>query len=183
MKNLITCTTECPEHSCFATDDIAASFKLAKSKDKTDYYFCGAPHQIYGFATMMYEGLTCGFMHYHLPSEYHAYFIDKYPELAQPVNQIHYIYTDENHRRQGVASALLDYISLDMQAKSFRYIWLRCEIDPKLYYSKGFLTFSEALQAIYGNHFDAFVKDYEDKVQKWGRLNRSFGELRLVKIL
>lgn len=181
MKNIVFKTNKIPDAKCFATEDIAYNFRLAQSDSVTDYYFYGTPQKIYSFATMMYEGLSYGFMHYHIPQEHHAYFLEKYPELAQPTNQIQYLYTGKKYRRKGNANKLLDYILQDMFDKEFEYIWLRCEINPKLYYSKGFLTFTEAIEKTC-SRFDDFMRDYEQKIGRSDYLNYRFGELRLVKI-
>ena len=83
---------------------------------------------------------------------------------------------------QGLASAMLDWIIQDMAAKGFSYLWLRCEIDPKIYFAKGFVPFTTALEE---NclQFEEFKKDYSEKVGDWDRVNYAFGELRLVRKL
>jgi GNAT superfamily N-acetyltransferase len=174
-------TNDFPKPSCFATEDIAYNFELAQSKSITDYYFYGDPQKIQSFATMMYEGLTYGFLHYHIPSEHRAYFLEAYPELAKATNQIHYLYTAKPYRHAGNASKLLDYILQDMAERGFQYVWLRCHITPELYYSKGFLTFTEAIRQICAR-FDDFMSDYKEKIGAIDNLDRSFGDLRLVKI-
>ena len=166
----------------FATLDIASHFRMAESNYITDQYFRLADNKINCFATIMFENLRFGFMHYHIPTEEQSFFIEKYPELAQPINQIHYIYTADAYRRQGLASAMLDWIIQDMTAKGFCYLWLRCEINPKIYYDKGFVPFETAL-AENCLQFEEFKKDYIQKAGDWDRLNYAFGELRLVKKL
>jgi GNAT superfamily N-acetyltransferase len=141
MENIIFKTQERPKSNCFITDDLVYNFELSRSASVTDYYFYGTPQKIYSFATTMNEGLSYGFMHYHIPLKHHGYFCKKYPEFAQPTNQIHYLYTAKPYRQLGYISQLIDYILKDMSRLGFQYLWLRCEIDPKLYYSKGFLTF------------------------------------------
>ena len=166
----------------FATPDIASHFRMAESAYITEQYLHLADNKIDCFATIMFEDLKFGFMQYHIPTNELSFFIEKYPELAQPINQIHYIYTADAYRRQGLASNMLDWIIQDRAAKGFSYLWLRCEINPKIYYAKGFVPFETAL-AENCLQFEAFKQDYSQKVGDWDRLNYAFGELRLVKKL
>ena len=166
----------------FATPDIAYHFRMAESEYITDQYFHLSDNKIDCFATIMFENLRLGFMHYHIPTDELSFFIKKYPELAQQTSQIHYIYTADAYRRQGLARAMLDLIIQDRAAKGFSYLWLRCEINPKIYYDKGFVPFETAL-AENCLQFEEFKKDYIQKVGDWDRLNYAFGELRLVKKL
>ena len=181
MRTIIFKTDKIPKSDCFATEDIAYNYGLAQSESITDYYFYGTPQKIYSFATIMDEGLSYGFLHYHIPREHQAYFLEKYPELAKATNQIHYLYTAKSYRHAGNASQLLDYILQDMSEQGFQYVWLRCHITPELYYSKGFLTFTEAIRKICVR-FDDFMSDYNEKIGPTDRIDRSFEDLRLVKI-
>jgi predicted acetyltransferase len=170
-----------PNANCFADSELASWYQHVQSAYITDCCFYGNPEKIYCFATIMYEGLNCGFMHYHIPKQHHAYFSAKYPELAQAVNQIHYIRTANEYRKNGYASQVLTFILNDMTAQGFRFVWLRADISSLFYQAKGFCTFTEALKKICTN-FDDFAADYEDKVEKMERLDRHFGDRRLVYI-
>lgn len=166
----------------YATPDIAYHAHMAESEYITDMYLHRADKKIDSFATIMFENLSLGFMHYHIPQAEHTFFIDKYPEIAQATNQIHYLYTALPYRQQGLAHNLLDFIIQDMATRGFTYLWLRCEIDPKIYFANGFMPFTRALEENC-THFEMFKQDYEQKVGAWERLNHAFGELRLVKKL
>lgn len=181
MNNYVFKSKEHPKPECFADADMAFWYRHLQSNHITESYFYGTPEKIYSFSTIMQEDLNCGFMHYHIPKQYHAYFSEKYPELAKPTNQIHYIHTSASHRKKGYGGELLTYILKDMTARGFRYVWLRSDIPPSFYFKRGFLTFTEALKKICPN-FEDFMKDYEEKVEKREQLDRHFGELRLVYI-
>ncbi len=138
MNNAIFKLNQPPKTEHFVTNDLAYNYRLSQGAYITDYYFYGTPEKIYAFATIMYQGLTGGFMHYHIADIHHAYFGEKYPALMKANSHIHYIYTALPYRKKGYASTLLSYILQDMLVQGFQYVWLRCEIKPKLYYENGF---------------------------------------------
>lgn len=163
----------------FISNDIAAYYRISNGEHITGYYFYSIEGKICAFSSLMYEGLTLGFMHYHIPLEKHAYFAEKYPELVKPTHQIHYLYTAEAHRKKGYASALFQYVVHDLIAQGFPYIWIRCQITPKFYFDKGFLTFTQALERICPN-FETLKQDYETQIGEWALIDRHFGDLRMV---
>ena len=168
----------------FVSEEILSKFREVKNRWITETYLYLVNHRIVSFVVMMEENLKCGFLHYHIASEHKEYFIKNYPALDKKINQILYVYTDVNYRRNGLATQLIDFVLKDMFKRNFNYVWLKKETHSQIYEKLGFKNFLKATEEILSNDAEQFFQDYK---QRFGydsvSLIRRYNDIRLVKIL
>ncbi len=168
----------------FASEDILSRFRQVKSPWITEAYVYLVGNRVASFVVMMAEDLKCGFLHYHIDAEHKEYFIRNYPILNKKTNQILYVYTDVDYRRNGLATRLVDFVLKDMFKRDYSYVWLKKETDSQIYEKLGFKDFLKATNEILSSDSGRFFQDYQ---QKFGyskfSLIRRYNDIRLVKVL
>jgi GNAT superfamily N-acetyltransferase len=167
----------------FISEDILGKFREVKSPWITEAYVYLVGNRIASFAVMMKEDLRCGFLHYHIGNEHREYFAENYPALDKKTNQILYIYTDANYRRNGIASRLLDFILNDLLRRNYSYVWLKKETHSRIYEKHGFQDFLKATCEILIDP-GRFLREYGQKTG-YNELSliKRYNDIRLVKVL